>query len=761
MPDSLFTLLFKYRPVVFEDGRFAFEAARPWIVTAGALAVAVAAMAAYSRQRARVGGRDLALLCGLRVLSVALLFFALLRPTVSISTAVPGENFLAVLIDDSRSMRLAGDGSEGASRGRQALGAFTAGSSELLDRLKERFTLRYYRFSDAVSRTDPAAAFDFDGNATRLGAALDYVRQDLNGIPLAGAVVVTDGADNAEVPLSEPLLQLASRGIPVYTVGLGEERFERDIELARVSGPQRLLRGSAFPVDVTVAHQGYGGETVTLTVEQDGAIAATRDVALLRGQAETDVRLNLTADHEGTHVYHFSIGPRPDETVAENNAREILVTAEDRREKILYLEGEPRWELGFLRRALNPDENLRVVVLQRSAENKLLRLGVDDALELASGFPSTREELFAYRGLVIGTVEASFFTDNQLAIIEEFVSQRGGGLLFLGGRRSFAEGGFAGTPLETVFPVVLEEPTDGAFLAELRVAPTAAGLAQAALQLGPSPEASEERWATLPPLSTRNPLYRLKPGATLLLTGTPLTGGDDMAVLASQRYGRGRVAAFTVQDSWIWQMHADVPLEDQSHEKLWRQLLRWLVEAVPGQVTLELANNRFAPGEPVSLRAEVRDAGYLGLNGARVSAKITDPTGAEQTIPLDWTVEEDGEYRGRFIPDQLGPYEFELHAEYAGETVGSDTARGVAADLATEYFGAEMNAELLGRIADETGGRFYTARDVENLAEDARFTSSGKTEIRTYDLWDMPVLLLALLAATSAEWILRRRRGLA
>ena len=760
MPESLFTFLFKYRPVVFERGQLVFETSRPMVLILSALAAALVLATVYHRQRTRVGGTTVTVLTAIRTLILALLLLALLRPALTTSTVVPGENFLAVLIDDSRSMRL-NDGAT--TRGTQALEAFTAGSSELLAGLRDRFTVRYYRFSDIAARMDPSQPPAFDGRATDIGAALDYVRQDLTGVPLAGAVLVTDGADNSHSALTDPLLHLKSRGIPVYTVGLGEESFSRDIEVTRVEAPAQVLKGSAFAVDVMVRQQGYGGRTVTLIAEEEGTIAATETVTFARGQEGTTVRINLMAETPGPRDYRFYVEPLADERVKENNARDILVSVADGREKILYFEGEPRWEVKFLRKAIADDENIQLVVLQRTAENKYLRLGVTDSLELTAGFPTTREELFAYRGLILGSVEASYFTHNQLQIMEEFVSQRGGGLMFLGGRESFAEGGYAGTPLENVLPVVLEDPiqADPAFMAEVEVSPTRSGKAHAAIQLAPTLEASTERWNTLPPLTTPNPIHRVKPGATILLTGASVDGEDELVVLASHHYGRGRVIAFTAQDSWMWQMHADMPLEDMTHERLWRQMTRWLVSTVPEHVAVETFKNRFSPGEPVTIRAEIRDSSYLGVNGATVTATITDPTGAETSMPLEWTVEEDGEYRTTFVPAQLGTHLISVEAEHGGVSLGNDDTEITTAHLTTEFFAAEMNAPLLRRIADETGGRFYTTSTVEGLSEDARFTDSGNTIVEFHELWDMPVVLILILGLVGAEWGVRRRRGLA
>src|SRR5262249_47071325 len=179
----------------------------------------------------------------------------------------------------------------------------------------------------------------------------------------------------------------------------------------------------------------------------------------------------------------------------------------DRREKILYLEGEPRFELKFIRRAVQEDANLQVVCLERTSQNKFLRLDVDEPEELASGFPRTREELFRYRGLVLGSVEASFFTPDQLEMIGAFVGERGGGLLTLGGRHSFAEGGYGGTSLAEVLPVVLEEkPVEASFLAELKVEPTPAGLVHGTTRLAGPRAGATARREGLPPLFTPDPL---------------------------------------------------------------------------------------------------------------------------------------------------------------------------------------------------------------------------------------------------------------
>jgi uncharacterized membrane protein len=729
----------------------------------GVLALAGAVVAAlvlitYARARAK-DRRDVYVLGTLRVLVIALLLFCLARPMLLIPTVIPQRNFLGILIDDSRSMQIADQ--EDTPRNDFVDRAFGAPDSALYAALSERFLLRFFRFAGGTERLDSLTELTASGSTTDLAQALDAARRELAAVPLSGLVLVTDGADNAGSSLTETLLSLRASSIPVYTVGLGSERFARDIQLSRVETPRSVLQGSSLVVDLVVEQTGYGRQTVDVVIEDDGRIVTSQDVQLPADGEATTVRVHFEANETGARRFRFSIAPRPGEQVTANNELEALIVVEDRRESVLYFEGEPRFEVKFVRRAVEDDENLRVVTLQRTADNKFLRLGVEDAEELAGGFPRTREELFAYRGLILGSVEASFFTHDQLRMLEEFVGQRGGGLLLLGGRSAFGRGGYQNTPLADVLPVLLPPESNAAdFFAEVVVRPTRFGLSHPATQIAGSLEASEERWSELPAVSAVNPITQVKPGATILLTGTAPDFEDPLVVLAHQRYGRGRVLALPIQDSWIWQMHADIPLDDMTHETFWRQLLRWLVSYVPDPVSVVASKDRVEVNAPVAITAEVQDETYIRVNNASVVAEVVAPAGDVREIPMDWAVDSDGEYTTSFAPSEPGLHKITVAAREGGKYLGERSTYVEAADLPTEFFDAEMRASVLRQIAEETNGRFYTPADVATLPEDVSFTESGTTVMEERDLWDMPVIFILLLTLVGVEWVYRRRKGL-
>ena len=249
-------------------------------------------------------------------------------------------------------------------------------------------------------------------------------------------------------------------------------------------------------------------------------------------------------------------------------------------QKILYFEGAPRPEMKFITRAMGDVSAIRLVVLQRTTDGKYMRIGVDNADELRDGFPSTRDELFKYRGLILGSVDAGLFTAEQHRMIADFVTARGGGLLALGGDQSFGEGGWLETPLAYLLPIAFDPNRNRQsprLLLKVRARPTDLGRDHPALQIADDRTTAERLWHQLPVVTIVNAVYP-RPASDILMTGNDPEGREQV-ILVTQTYSSGRVAAFTPQDSWVWQMNAKV--DSPAHERFWRGLLAWLVENVP------------------------------------------------------------------------------------------------------------------------------------------------------------------------------------
>ncbi len=758
---------------MFQQGTFVLGVSRlMWIIV-----ILVGAASAYAlftyRGLITSRGRDRTILIALRVVLLLTLLFALLRPMLVLKVAVPQQNFVGVLIDDSRSMQIPDE--QGKPRSAFVSQNFDTPESPILAELSKKFVVRTFKFSTIADRIATSHNLAYDGTGTRLGDALTHARDELAGLPLSGLVLVTDGADTSEAPLDEAIAALRTESIPVFPIGVGADKLEHDVQVSRVEAPRSVLKGSALVVDVVVSQSGYPGVKVPLIVESDGHIISQQDITLPSNADSETVHVHFNAADKGAHVFKFRIPVQTGEQVAQNNSRESLIEVLDRREKILYLEGEPRFEAKFIRQGVEDDKNIQVALLQRTAigtggastnalaaADKFLRLGIDTPDELAHGFPTTPEELFAYKGIILGSVEASAFTNDQLRMLSDFVSRRGGGLLALGGRRSFAEGGWGGTPVGDTLPVVLPISTSqhaSSYFSTLAVQPTREGVSHPVTQIAGTEGDSQTRWHKMPAVSAVNALHTIKPGATTLLSGTDEKGNDQI-VLTSQKFGRGKPLAFPIQDSFLWRMDASMPVTDTTHHQFWQRLLRWMVDGVPSPIEVATAPDHVEASEPVTVSAWVTDPKYIDVNDGHVVAHVTSPSGKTSDVPMDWTVKRDGEYKATFTPEEDGLYEVKVGASRENQDLGSSTVHLRAAPSDREYFDAAMRAPLLKRLADSTGGRFYTTGDTATLTDAISYSGRGVTVVEERDLWDMPIVLLLLFGCTGAEWAYRRTKGL-
>jgi uncharacterized membrane protein len=538
--------------------------------------------------------------------------------------------------------------------------------------------------------------------------------------------------------------------------------------MSRVTTPRRVLTGSAVIADALVRLNGYPSSKVIVAISEDGRALKTQTLDVKGGEAET-LTVEFTPSAPGAHRYTFEVKPLDGEMTVENNAQDTLIEVTNDRPKVLYFEGEPRWEYGFMRKALAKNEkNLVLVSSLRSADGKFYRQGVESGDELATGFPTTDEELFGYQGVVIGSVEANFFSYDQLKNIEQFAARRGGGVLMMGGARSFDAGKYANTPVADISPLFLNdqvEEYETQVVSNFKASLTARGRAHAVTRLNEDRALSAKAWEELPPISIPELLTSAKPGATVILEANAINDRSRVApLLVEERYGRGRSMALTANDTWRWRM--ETPSQNISHETFWRQLLRYLVSAAPRQFEVAAERDVYTKGDQALLRGEVNDKKFNAITDAQVVARVTKPSGATAEIPLkiNFGERQDGagaDYRNEFTPDETGLYKVEMTARRGGAMLGEAQSTFLITDRTREFHDAAQNVELLKRASAETGGKYFPMSEAGDLLDEITLLEGKNSERVSKDLWDMPINFLLLIGLAGAEWFLRKRKGLA
>jgi uncharacterized membrane protein len=759
---EIFEWLFKYRPLLYERGTIGFDPLWPtyvsWILLAGALLVPYAL---YRRSAGVIPNSWRYRFTALRASVFLTVLLIALQPVLRLHAVVPQQNFIAVAYDYSKSMEIQ-DGAGGQSRLQVEKHILRPVDNPVFKALAAKFKLRYFRFSGSAERTEAFLGESRRGDITDLERSLNRISDELSAVPLAGVVLITDGADNHSSDLDGLAAKFRARGIPIYTVGVGSEHFPRDAEISKVTIPRTVLKHAAVDAEVAVRAVGYPGRRAKLTVTDQDKQLQSQEITLGdEGEVKT-YKVDLTGQSDGPRVFQFRLEPLPSETILQNNEKTVLLRMEDAQPKILYVEGEPRWEFSFLRRAVFTDKNLRLVTLLRQADGKFLRQGIESPSTLEKGFPDDKEELFKYRAIILGSVEASFFTFDQLRMISDFVSQRGGGFLMLGGRNSYAQGGYINTPLEDVLPLYLSLGTGkipGYQNLEFKVRLTSYGEAHPICRLSVPQDLNRKRWEAAPDLVGFNPTAGPKPGATVLARGSVLgNSGENPVILAFQRFGRGKAVAFTTDSSWRWRMEQDHA--DNFHELFWRQMLRWLVNDVPDPITVSTEKESYSPDDTAVLNVEANDESFLPLSNVKLSVQVKAPSGHFTPVPLTGEFEKSGHYSGTFKPQEEGIHEVTCEAFQGNKSLGRAKTYFRVAESTEEFHQASLNSDLLRRLSSETGGRYYSSSDLNSLAEDIAYTDKGAFRTEEKDLWDMPFLFLLLIGLISTEWFFRKRKGL-
>lgn len=751
----MFEALFGYPFPLYRKGELVLLAPYPrWLLAAAILAAALLLGAAIWRQRSKLASGltrwRTATVWLLQVCLVAIVLLLLWQPALRVSLLKPQQNVIALLVDDSGSMAIE---EQGETRLAQAVRLLNDG---LLEGLARNFQVRLYRLSDRLERIEDIGHLGAARPATRIGESLRELTREAANLPLGAVVLLSDGADNSGGIDLATLAEIRRRRLPVHAIGFGRERFAQDIEISDVRVPERALAGSRLAAAVTLRQSGYAGKKARLSVREGGRPLAAKEIVLGEtGSQQTDIVL-FNVGEAGVRTLKFAIEALAGEENLRNNALLRLVQVEASRPRVLYFEGEPRWEYKFIRRALAEDPVVELVSLLRTTQNKLYRQGLNSPEELADGFPGRVEELFGYQALILGSVEAGYFTPAQQELIRQFVDRRGGGILFLAGRAALADGGWAASPLAELLPVTLPAQKNTFHRDQAGVELAPAGRDSLITRLVEDAGENVKRWSALPRLADYQETGEPKPGATVLaLLRTP--AGRSLPLLVTQNYGRGRIAVFATGGSWRWQMQQE--LADQTHEIFWQQLVRWLVGGTPSLVSGSTPRPVLADESLVRLEAVVRDRTYLPAADARVEARLMGPAGLSDAIELAPDPLEPGTYRAEWRAEKPGAYLAEIVAFRGAEEAGRDTVAFRREDGVAENFRAEQNRELLEKLAEQTGGAYYRPERARRLLDEIVYSEAGITVQETKQLWNLPAVFLALLALKSAEWFLRRRWG--
>ena len=726
------------------------------------VAAAASLFFAYRRPLIPLSRGRRATLIALRAAALAALLVILLRPMALLPLSTARETVVPVLIDVSRSMRTAdADGQPRLARAR-AIAQF-----DLLPALSQKYRAPILFVGDSLAEGS-LDRMEAKAGKTDLTGALAQVRERFRGQRVAGVVLLSDGADTGQ-PAVNGRADRDENALPVFAIGMGAASGLRDREVLSIAAGDQRLTDASVDLQVSTSSSGFGRAPYEVRLLANGALVETRRVSPSADASADHARFTVFPDPSRTTVYAAEIPVAAGETVSENNTRSILVSGAGRKRRVLVIAGAPGFEHSFMTRAWSLDAGLEVDSIVRKGKNAdgrdtfVIQAAANRTQGLSTGFPSSREDLYAYDALVIANVEGDFFTRAQLAMIADFVAERGGGLL-VAGARSLAQRGLMGTPLEPVLPVELDDRRGGLARASLRsserTAPnqltvTTEGETHPIMRLGASGEDTRSKWASLPALAASTPLGQARAGASVLAVVSAPDGGV-FPVVAVQKYGQGRSMIFGGEASWRWRMLA--PSADRSHELFWRQAARWLAETTPDAVTVS-APQALEPGDAGTIDVDARDASFAAVPDADVTVTIALDGGSDRPL-VARRAGSPGRFSAAFAPDRPGVYRIHAEARRGATSLGISDRTIFVGGSDREFADPRLNEGFLRRLARDSGGRYVRASDASRVLSWLDDSARQNAEAERRDLWNRPWALAMLVVLLCAEWTLRRRWGL-
>ena len=759
----MFEWLFNYPRQAFAQGELALAGdfgALWWVAAIGLLVFSIA----FGRQVARLSWLRRVPIHLAQAGALALVLVLLAEPVLEVTRLAQGANTVAVLVDTSESMALAADAES--TGGETRLDVARRLIADDIAEASRDSKVALFHFNRSLLRADTTADLEADGDRSRVLESVADLAAHFDQGALAAVVLLTDGAHNGG---GADWDTLAATGVPVHPVGIGPANIAGDVELDEFVLPPRVGPDTQVSARLVIRHSQT--PEVRVRVLDGESVLAAETVMLDPAVPLVTKDIGFASGSPGLKEITVELATFTEDPLPGNNSRSSLLEVDRDRHRVLYLEGEPRWEFKFIRRAVAEDDDIDLVSWLRTTPRKTYRQGTVDPEQLADGFPKSLEALFEYDMVIIGSLPATALNDEQHDWLARFVAERGGGLLALAGRHALDNGGWDVKPLAEALPVVLDRPGKYSTYRTSNFAarPTDAGLRSVLADLGGDPMDREQSWETLPMLADYQALGPPKAGATVVIealrsieqrgTDIVVRGGTAQPLLVTQVYGYGRTAVLATASTWRWRMRT--PADDVRHSLFWRQLIRHFAGGALPRRHLSLATD----GEALHVRVALKNPRYEPVTETVLQARITSPNGESFEVGLPRMA--GGTAFGDTIPT-AGPgiYRVEVAgvpgqqpamSEGAGANDLQALARVGTENL--EQFGADLNDSLLRRIAEASGGRYWDADDLTGLGHTLAFGSAGIHERQQLVLWNAPFLYLLLLALKCAEWSLRRYWG--
>jgi hypothetical protein len=656
-----------------------------------------------------------------------------------------------------------------ADRARQVTALLDDAESSWLGEIESRARVNRYCFGRVVT---PTGADDWSrleesakgAMATNLTTAIEQATRDAASGGLEAVVLLTDGGHNTG---REPVKSASALGgVPIFVVPIGNTKPVRDIILHHVHGPRTVLKSDRIVIEATIDAHGCEAETLRVELVQDDAVIETQTITIASDAFTRHISFLRQPGGMGKKVFQLRVAPVPDEQTEGNNLAEFHCEVVEDTIRVLLVDELPRWEYRYLRNLFDRDEQIEMTSLLLEPRKRRTGGPAEGA-----GFPAELDDWSRYRVVILGDVAAGYMPSDRLDMLEQYVGRRGGTLIIVAGQEAMPAA-YGATVLEPLLPVTRAAPHSrdrNGFSLHL----TPEGRMVSALQLTDNALSDDRLWRDI---SARMPVYCLsaysqpKPTSHVLIAAVHrgLETGDERAFLSWRHYGAGRVVYISAPVTWKLRFREG----DVYHHRFWGQLLRWAMsrEIGTGSRTIRLSadGSRYSEGEPINLTVRMLYPDGKPVKGASPVAEARQ--GGRELAKIELAEDNDapGTYRGVLEEMLTGPVTVGVTGRQVSALLESEgwssqvtAVVTVEPNKAMELRNTRCNLPMLTQLADATGGAVLGPTALGAMMEQLDLESETFETISSRPVWNSWTLLLIFVGCLTAEWIIRKRVGMA
>jgi len=699
------------------------------------------AVVTYRRTFPPLRKRKKALLLGLRVLALLCLFLVLSEPILTIAKKQVKRPVVALLLDASQSMNLKGTEVRRVDELRQLL------TRQAFRDIAAQAELKTYGFADSIFSINFEEGLpDSLGSATAMGEAVRSTERELKEENLAAMVILSDGASNLG---EDPALVARSSGVRIYTCGTSDYQPVRDLSINRIVYNEIGYVGDQIPIQVDISQIGFDDSRIQISLKENNTTLTQQNSKLGKSGATQTVELNVTPEKAGLRSFTVALPVLDGESVSENNRRSFSIKVLKSKIKVLLISGSLNWEYTFLKRVLDKDKNVELETLVYGKNRQ----------PIAGRFPQGVDQLNSFDILILVDPPRFIFSRHKDEI-EDYVMNQGGSALLLLGREFTDTHGF--TEASSLLPFVLAGSRISYSPAYLTLRLTEEGKLHPVTRLADDPEENERLWSDLPPFQGVAILGPAAKDATNLAAfRDPRIPGSLSPGIAVRNFGKGKVMAITVTPFWRWDFLLwGVGKDNQAYQTFWNNSIRWMVVREDMDlVNFSTDKKIYMGGERITLKAKIFDQNYQKIQDASVMAIVRGEASPDSEV-VNLGLDDLGNYNAVLRALPPGKYSFEGKVFRDSKEIGSKAGEFLVEEFSMEDSDLKTNFDLLKRIADLSGGRYYEKGEIENLANDLDLAEKEEQKTREIQLWNHPLLLAVFVLCLSIEWAIRKRSQL-